>query len=128
MRRRSSLLVAVTFVLCSLIVVRGKALACTAVDIIAGDKSVIAGRTMEWAFEMQWKLVSLPKGTPVTLDAPPSLHLPAKTAPTRYAVVGIAPGVIPGNTILEGQNAAGLGMSGNFLPGFTQYQTVLTVS
>ena len=28
-------------------------LACTAVDIVAGDKSVIAGRTMEWAFDMQ---------------------------------------------------------------------------
>lgn len=99
-------------------------LACTAVDIQAKDRTVIAGRTMEWAFDMQWTLVSLPKGTPVTMSAPPALKLPARSMPSRYSVVGVAPGVIPGNTLLEGQNEAGLGMSGNFLPGFTQYQTV----
>lgn len=99
-------------------------LACTAVDIVAKDKSVIAGRTMEWAFDMQWALVSLPKGTPVAMSAPPSLNLPASTVATKYALVGVSAGVIPGGVILEGQNSAGLGMSGNFLPGFTQYQTV----
>ena len=46
-------------------------LACTAVDIVAADKSVIAGRTMEWAFDMQWTLISQPKGTPIALTAPP---------------------------------------------------------
>jgi penicillin V acylase-like amidase (Ntn superfamily) len=98
--------------------------ACTAVDIVAADKSVIAGRTMEWAFDMQWTLVSLPKGTPLEMTATPALKLPPVTVTSKYAVVGIKPGIIPGNTLLEGQNAAGLGMSGNFLPGFTEYQTV----
>lgn len=98
--------------------------ACTAVDIVARDNTVVAGRTMEWAFDMQWAVVSLPKGTPVTLSAPPSLNLPARTLPTRYGIVGVSPGVLPGNVLLEGQNSAGLGMSGNFLPGFTQYQAV----
>lgn len=73
---------------------------------------------------MEWTLVSLPKGTPVTLSAPPGLKLPATTVATKYPVVGVKAGVIPGNVLLEGQNAVGLGMSGNFLPGFTQYQTV----
>lgn len=100
------------------------AFACTAVDIMAKDKSVVAGRTMEWAYEMEWTLVSLPKGTPVTLSAPPSLKLPSSTVATKYSVVGVSPAVIPGNVLLEAQNAVGLGMSGNFLPGFTQYQTV----
>jgi len=99
-------------------------LACTAVDIVARDRTVIAGRTMEWALDMQWNLVSLPKGTPVMLSAPPALALPSRTVATRYPIVGVSPGVIPGNVLLEGQNAAGLGMSGNFLPGFTHYQTV----
>ncbi len=99
-------------------------LACTAVDIVAADKSVIAGRTMEWAFDMQWTLVSIPKGTPLTLGAPPGVRLPAATVAARYAVVGFSPGTVPGNALLEGQNSAGLGMSANFLPGFTQYQTV----
>jgi choloylglycine hydrolase len=99
-------------------------LACTAVDLTAADNTVVAGRTMEWAFDMKWKLVSLPKGTPVTLYAPKALGLPTKQVETLYPVIGIAPGVIPGTTLLEGQNAEGLGMSGNFLPGFTTYQTV----
>ena len=100
------------------------ALACTAVDIMAADKSVIAGRTMEWAFDMKWTLVSRPKGTELTLSAPKDLNLPARTEKTKYAVVGVSANIIPGGSILEGQNSAGLGMSGNFLPGFTQYQSV----
>lgn len=98
--------------------------ACTAVDIVAADKSVIAGRTMEWAFDMKWTLVSQPKGTKLALTAPDDLKLPTHTTPTKYAVVGVSAGVIPGGALLEGQNAEGLGMSGNFLPGFTEYQPV----
>lgn len=103
-------------------------LACTAVDIVAADKSVIAGRTMEWAFDMQWTLVSLPKGTATELSAPAGLGLPAVTVDSKYAVVGVSPGNIPGialgGALLEGQNSEGVGMSGNFLPGFTEYQSV----
>lgn len=98
--------------------------ACTAVDIVAADKSVIAGRTMEWAFDMKWTLVSQPKGTEVTLSAPADLALPEIKVATKYPVVGVSAGIIPGGALLEGQNAEGLGMSGNFLPGFTEYQTV----
>ena len=100
------------------------ALACTAVDIVAADGSVVTGRTMEWAFDMKWTLVSLPKGTSLAMMATPTLKLPTVTVTSKYAVVGIKPGIIAGDTLLEGQNAAGLGMSGNFLPGFTEYQTV----
>lgn len=100
------------------------ALACTAVNIVAADGSVVAGRTMEWSFDMQWTLVSLPKGTSLVMTATPALKLPAVTVTSKYSVVGIKPGILPGDTLLEGQNAAGLGMSGNFLPGFTEYQTV----
>ena len=103
---------------------QGRAQACTAVDMVAADGTVIAGRTMEWAFDMQWRVVSLPKGTPMVLEAPPALKLPARTVQTRYAMVGIAPGTMPGTVLLEGQNSAGLGFSANFLPGFTRYQTV----
>lgn len=109
---------------CAIATLGNAALACTAVDIVAADRSVIAGRTMEWAFDMQWELVSLPAGTQLTLSAPPALGLPARKLATRYAVVGISAGIIPGGVLLEGQNSAGLGMSGNFLPGFTEYQTV----
>jgi len=99
-------------------------LACTAVNIVAADKSVIAGRTMEWAFDMKWTLKSFPTSTELTMTAPPELGLPEKKVKTLYSVVGISAEVIPGGAVLEGQNAEGLGMSGNFLPGFTEYQTV----
>lgn len=100
------------------------AYACTAVDIVAADKSVIAGRTMEWAFDMKWTLVSQPKGTELSLTAPSELKLPAQTVATKYPVVGVSAAIIPGGALLEGQNSEGLGMSGNFLPGFTEYQAV----
>ena len=99
-------------------------LACTAVDMVAGDGTVIAGRTMEWGADMKWNLVSQPAGTKLALTAPTSLKLPVNTITTKYAVVGVAPGVLSGAALLEGQNSAGLGMSANFLPGFTEYQTV----
>ncbi|PZQ52591.1 MAG: choloylglycine hydrolase [Rhodovulum sulfidophilum] len=102
----------------------GQALACTAVDLAAADGTMIAGRTMEWAFDMDWTLRSVPKGTELTLSAPPELGLPTHKVPTAHAFVGVSADVIPGGAILEGQNDAGLGMSGNFLPGFTEYQTV----
>lgn len=99
-------------------------LACTAVDIRAKDNSVIAGRTMEWAFDMKWTLVSQPAGTELTLSAPKASGLPDRKITTKYAVVGISAGIIPGGAILDGQNSQGLSMSANFLPGFTQYQSV----
>lgn len=108
----------------SLIATVNAGLACTAVDIVAGDNTVIVGRTMEWAFDMQWQLVTKPKGTELTLTAPADLGLPAHTVKTKYDVIGVSAGVIPGGALVDGQNSAGLGVSGNFLPGFTQYQTV----
>lgn len=99
-------------------------LACTAVDLKAADGSVVAGRTMEWAFDMKWTLVSQPAGTELMLAAPAATGLPAKSFTTRYAVVGISAGIIPGVTLVDGQNAEGLSMSANFLPGFTEYQTI----
>lgn len=99
--------------------------ACTAVNVIAKDGSVVAGRTMEWAFDMKWELIANPKGSPIQLSAPKSMNLPATTLTSKYAFVGVAPGILQGATaFLEGQNEAGVALSGNFLPGFTEYQTV----
>lgn len=100
------------------------AIACTAVDIVAADKTVVAGRTMEWAFDMKWEIVSLPKGTKLTLAAPKGLGLPTREVETLYPLVGVGAGILPGTPLVEGQNSEGLGMSGNFLPGFTTYQSV----
>jgi len=50
---------------------------------------------MEWAFDMKWKLVSVPKGAKLTLTAPKDSHLPAREVETLYPLVGIAAGIIP---------------------------------
>ena len=100
------------------------ALACTAVDLVAADKTVIAGRTMEWSFDMRWTLTSVPKGTKLALAAPRALGLPVVMVETLYPVVGVTTALFPGYAFIDGQNAEGLAMSGNFLPGFTAYQTV----
>ena len=99
--------------------------ACTAINLTAKDGTVIAGRTMEWPVEMKWTLMSQPQGSPVLISAPDFLNMPSKTLSSKYAFVGIYPAVIIGSpAILEGQNEAGLGLSGNFLPGFTEFQKV----
>ncbi|MDG2046348.1 MAG: linear amide C-N hydrolase [Halioglobus sp.] len=99
--------------------------ACTAINLKAKDGTVIAGRTMEWALDMEWTLISQPQGSPVLVSAPDFLDLPSKTLSSKYAFIGVYPAVITGSpAILEGQNETGLGLSGNFLPGFTEFQTV----
>ena len=108
----------------ALVLNTGPASACTAVDVQAQDGTMVASRTMEWFFDMQWQVVSMPKGTAFTMTAPASLGLPAVAQTTRYGIVGVAPAILSEVTFLEGQNTAGLGMSGNFLPGFTEYQKV----
>lgn len=98
--------------------------ACTAVDVQAKDGTMVASRTMEWFYDMQWQVVSMPAGSSYSMSAPASLNLPSLSQKTRYGIVGVSTAIIPGTTLLEGQNTAGLGMSGNFLPGFTEYQKV----
>ncbi len=99
------------------------ALACTAVDIQATDGTMVAGRTMEWAFDMQWQLSYYPKGSEYNLTAPADSQLPEIPVTNKYALFAIGT-ALENNALLEGQNSEGLGISGNFLPGFTEYQTV----
>jgi choloylglycine hydrolase len=99
--------------------------ACTAINLTAKDGTVIAGRTMEWPVDMKWELLAMPKGTPIEISAPIDLNLPATKISSKYAFVGVAPAVLEGApAFLEGQNEVGLGMSGNFLPEFTEYQSI----
>lgn len=98
--------------------------ACTAVDVQAKDGTMIAGRTMEWAYDSKWQVVNMPKGSEFSMSAPPGLNLPTVNKTTQYGIVGVGPGILSGVAFVEGQNTAGLGMSGNFLPGFTQFQKV----
>lgn len=97
--------------------------ACTAVNIKASDGSVVAGRTMEWTFPMDWKILYYPQGSKFTLAAPTGSKLPTKEITSKYDILGIDSG-LANNALLEGQNSEGLGLSGNFLPGYTEYSVI----
>ena len=111
-------------VLLSGLLISESALACTAVNIEAKDGTVVAGRTMEWALNMGWQLQYVPKGTSFKLVAPNNLDLPALNVTSKYALVGISTAMVDG-AFLDGQNEKGLAVSGNFLPGFTEYESVV---
>lgn len=100
------------------------AMACTAINIQAKDGSVVAGRTMEWAYNnMEWTMLFYPKGSTYYLSAPDSSKHPKVKMNSKYAVLAIG-SQLAADALVEGQNSAGLAVSGNFLPGFSQYQTV----
>lgn len=97
--------------------------ACTAINIKATDGSVVAGRTMEWTFPMDWEILYSPAGSKFTLSAPTNSNLPNKTIISKYDILGVDSG-LANNAILEGQNSEGLGLSGNFIPGYTEYSII----
>ena len=97
--------------------------ACTSVEITATDGSVVVGRTLEWPLDMGWLLVVVPKNTPYSLTAPEKLNLKPIRSKYKYAFAGFSPSQKKA-AVIDGQNAAGLAMSGNFLPEVTQFQTV----
>jgi penicillin V acylase-like amidase (Ntn superfamily) len=86
---QKSLVVRIAVLLAAAATVWSPARACTAVDIVASDGTVIAGRTMEWSSEMEWTLVALPRGTALKLTAPSSTGLPPVEVRTRHAVLGV---------------------------------------
>lgn len=100
------------------------AMACTAINIQAKDGSVVAGRTMEWAYNnMEWTMLFYPKNSTYYLSAPDSSTNHKIKMYSKYAVLAIG-SQLAADALVEGQNSAGLAVSGNFLPGFSQYQTV----
>lgn len=97
--------------------------ACTAFNLKAKNGDVVASRTMEWSLNMQWSFIYYPQGYDYTINAPERLKLSSISVSNKYAIFGICTGRAK-NSIIEGQNSAGLGLSANFLPGFTKYQIV----
>ncbi len=100
------------------------ALGCTAVNIHAADGSVVAARSMEWALDMEWTAVTVPVGTKYEMTAPDGLDLDPVAMETKHAIFGIDTALVPETVLIDGMNDAGLTFSANFLPNFTEYQTV----
>ena len=100
------------------------ALGCTAVNIVASDGAVVAARSMEWALDMAWTAKTVPAGTEYQMTAPDDLNLEPVSMKTKHAIFGIDTALVPETFFIDAQNDAGLTFSANFLPNFTEYETV----
>ncbi|WP_052251921.1 linear amide C-N hydrolase [Allofrancisella guangzhouensis] len=101
-----------------------QSIACTAVTLVDIKQNVVSGRTMEWGFDWDWKVIYIPKNTEQSLTAPANLRLPAQTYKSKYSILGTGIKNDHQTILIDGQNDQGLSISANYLPSFTQYQEV----
>lgn len=113
--------ITITFLLFS------QTLACTAVTLSNKKGDVVSGRTMEWGFNWNWKVIYVPKDTENFSTAPSNLDLPKQSYSSKYSIIGT--GLIHDGQkfFVDGQNSQGLSISANYLPGFTKYQKLIKV-
>jgi choloylglycine hydrolase len=109
--------------------------ACTDVQIIAKDGTVIVGRSFEWGGTLEknkegkdfiysqfdWSLRAWPAGQKVTSVRPDKK--PGASWTTRYAYFGFL-GAMTSPSVSDGQNSEGLTMEMLNYPGYAEYQDV----
>jgi choloylglycine hydrolase len=99
---------------------------CTSLRIRAGDGTVLVGRTMEYALEVNWELRAVPRGVRQASLAPGGGGLCWES---RYGYVGIGIGatsalgsMIPQQSVPDGVNEQGLYAGLLYLPTFAGYE------
>lgn len=98
-------------------------LACTSITLIGDDNKVVAGRTMDWELNWDWKLIYMPKGTEHTLSAPKHLNLNKNSYNSKFSVLGTGLIIDDNVVMMGGQNNKGLNLTLNYLAN-SKYQTV----
>lgn len=92
---------------------------CTSLALMAQDKSIIHGRTMEWGtFDLNTRLVVIPRA--FEFSSTLSDGVPGKAWKAKYGAVGFD--AIGKDYFMDGMNEKGLSVSLLFQPGTTQYQ------
>jgi choloylglycine hydrolase len=94
--------------------------ACTGIGIKAKDGAVIRGRSMEFAVDIQSKILIIPRGKQYTGTAPNN-----KTGlkwKTKYGIVGA--NFYNLDHIVDGLNEKGLYVGGFYFPDYAEYQAV----
>ncbi len=97
---------------------RGRAEACTAFQLKAGDGSWIYFRSMEFGFAFDSKVLVVPRGTEMTGSAPGGK--PGLRWTTKYGVVGLNIDIAP-TVVADGMNEKGLAIGMLYLPGYSEY-------
>ena len=90
--------------------------ACTGISLKAGDGAAIRGRTLEFGFPMQSKVIVVPAGKAMSGTLPDGGK--GLTYTSRYAFVGANALNLP--VILDGVNNQGLSVGLFYFPGLRQ--------
>ncbi len=94
--------------------------ACTGISLKAGDGAAIRGRTLEFGFPMQSKVIVVPTGKEFSGTLPDGGK--GLTYTSRYAFVGANALGMP--AILDGINDQGLSVGLFYFPGYAKYTDV----
>ncbi len=93
--------------------------ACTGIRLIAADKGIVYGRTMEWGkFDLQSRITIVPRGFSFTGLTPDSFN--GKTWEAKYGFVGLD--MLGRDYIADGMNEEGLAVGLFYHVGFASYQ------
>lgn len=94
--------------------------ACTGISLRAGDGAAIRGRTLEFGFPMQSKVLVIPAGREMSGTLPDGGK--GLTYTTRYAIIGA--NALNMTVILDGINDQGLAVGLFYFPGYASYTPV----
>jgi choloylglycine hydrolase len=90
---------------------------CTTFRIRTTSGDVVVGRTMEFALDLGWRLLVIPRGTELTGTAPDG---PGRSFTADHGFVGV--GALGRSAATDGINDAGLYAALLYLPGFADYE------
>ncbi len=96
--------------------------ACTGISLKAQDGAAIRGRTLEFGFPMQSKVLVVPAGKEMSGTLPDGGK--GLTYTTRYGIVGA--NALNLDVIVDGINDQGLGVGLFYFPGYASYTPVTT--
>ena len=101
----------------ALILATTPSFACTGISLKAGDGAAIRGRTLEFGFPMQSKVIVIPAGKELSGTLPDGGK--GLIYKSRYGFVGANALGLP--AILDGVNDQGLSVGLFYFPGYAKY-------
>ena len=96
------------------------AMACTGITVKAQDGAVVHARTLEFAIDLQSRVLIMPRGYSLAASGPD--NKPGLQWKSKYAAMGMDAFGLP--AFADGMNEKGLAAGLFYLPGFAQYQKV----
>ena len=112
-----SLACVILTIFCILFFIAGQGLACTGIKLKTSDGSLIYARTLEYAVDLQSKLIAVPAGYEFTGKTPD--ETPGLKWKVKYAFVGVGSFGLP--DMLDGMNEQGLAVGAFAFPGYSDF-------